>query len=84
MLLGKIAKSEKLLCELLDQIEAMKAEVAALDIVIPMHEVIVDPNAIQGKRTKSKPTLPYGIVTRGIYECLRLADGLPEVFRTWL
>lgn len=77
ILLGKIEKGEKLLRELPDQIAAMKAEASALDIVIPMHEVIIDPHAIKGRRPKSKPVLPYGVVTRGIYERLRLADGAP-------
>ena len=76
-LLGRVAKSEKILRELPSQIQAMKAEIAALDLVIPMHEVKVDPNAIKGKRTKSKAILPYGVITRGIFECLRLADGKP-------
>lgn len=59
--LGRVAKSEKILLELPYQIQAMKAEVAALDLVIPMHEVKVDPNAIKGKRTKGKAILPYGL-----------------------
>ncbi len=77
ILIGKIEKGEKLLRELPDQIAAMKAEASALDIVIPMHEVIIDPHAIKGRQPKSKPVLPYGVVTRGIYECLRQAEDKP-------
>lgn len=76
-LLGRVAKNEKILLDLPLQIEAMKAEIAALDLVIPIHEVKVDPNAIKGKRTKSKPVFPYGVLSRGIYERLRLANGQP-------
>ena len=72
-LLGRIEKSEKLLRDLPDQIAAMKAEASALDIVIPMHEVEIDPHAIKSRRPKRKSVLPYGVVTRGIYECLRQA-----------
>lgn len=76
-LLGRVARNERILSELPSYIQAMRAEIAALDLVIPLHEVKVDPNAIKAKRTKSKPALPYGVVTRGIYECLRLANDEP-------
>lgn len=76
-LLGQVEKSEKLLRDLPAQIQAVRAEIAALDIVIPMHEVIVDPHVIKGKRPKRKSVLPYGVLSRGIFERLRLANGVP-------
>ena len=76
-LLGRLEKKEKTLRELPDEILKLQQAISALDAVIPLHEVAVDPSAIKGKRTKKPPFLPYGVVTRGILECLRLANGVP-------
>ena len=58
-------------------IQALKATVNALDIVIPMHAVVVDPSAIKGTRHKAKSVLPHGVITRGILACLKNASGAP-------
>ena len=76
-LLGRLEKKEKTFRELPDEIQQLKQAIAALDTVIPLHEVLVDPSAIKGKRIKNPAILPHGVVTRGIFECLRLANGQP-------
>ena len=67
----QIDQIERQLKEGLALIQALKATVAALDLVIPMHAVAVDPPAIKGRRRQTKAILPHGVITRGILDALK-------------
>ena len=73
---GQIDRLEKQVRETPQKLKVLRVEIAALDIVIPMHEVVVDPAAIKSRRARGKATLPYGVMSRAIYECQRLAARL--------
>ena len=51
-----------------------QAEIASLDMVISMHEVVVDPQVIKGLRKKSPHLAAYGAMSKAIWECLVGAD----------
>ena len=54
-----------------------QAEIASLDMVISMHEVVVDPQVIKGLRKKSPHLAAYGAMSKAIWECLKLAGDRP-------
>jgi len=69
---GELDKRLKLIAELPVEICELMDRLAALDIVIPLHEVQVDPGKIEGKR----PTLPRlfpkkGEFRRKVLRCLQ-------------
>ena len=68
---GILEKHEKLLRQLPQQIAITKEELRAIDAVIPLHEVSVEPTAIVGKKPKRKNTLPRGTMMRHILNYLR-------------
>lgn len=74
---GRLERLEKALSALPAEIAQVQAEIAALDAVIPRHEVKIDPQAIQGVKTIRPPVLPYGVMTRRILEALRNSKGKP-------
>ena len=49
---GQLDRLRRLQLTRPDRIKAAEAEMAALDIVIPLHEVKVDPQIIRGRRPK--------------------------------
>jgi len=73
-LLDSLKKIEK---DLPEKIKAAQAKVAALDAVIPFHKVVVDPATIKGIRLKRKAIYPYGVMSKGILDCLKKAKGVP-------
>lgn len=75
---GMIERRQKQLEELPREILELKTRLDALDLVIPLHEVKVDPQAIKGTRAKSKPMAPHGVMTRVIYRVLKEAKGEPR------
>lgn len=56
------------------QIARYQAELDALDAVILLHEVLVDPDAIVGRRPRRKNSMPRGNMMRHILNYLRSAD----------
>ena len=74
---GKLDRLIKLQGDLPAQIARAEADVSALDCVIPLHDVPVDPASIKGTRRKSKALFPHGLMTKGILNCLKIANGAP-------
>lgn len=74
---GRLDKLLKLQRELPEQIANTERELAAIDAVIPFHEVKVEPATIEGRRAKKKSLAPRGQMTREIIRCLKAADGKP-------
>ena len=74
---GQLDRLRRLELTLPERIKAAEAEMAALDTVIPLHEVKVDPQIIQGRRAKRPPAAPHGAMTRFLLKRLRLAKGKP-------
>lgn len=72
---GEIDRTVKLLDELPGRLEALKAQMESLDGVFPLHSVQVDPTIIKGKQKKAPALFDHGVMTKGILECLRLANG---------
>lgn len=57
-------------------ISVLQSELEAIDIALGLHEVRIDPRIIPETRTYDVARkLPYGNMTRSIFECLKLADG---------
>lgn len=57
-------------------ISVLQVELEAIDVALGLHEIKVDPGAIPEIRThEAVRKLPYGNMTRNIYECLKLASG---------
>lgn len=54
---------------------SLQADLDSIDRVLSMHEVPLDPSMIAPRKTPQGRLLPYGKVTRGIYACLRKAEG---------
>lgn len=73
---GKIERLEKTLLQLPVEIATLKQNLDALDAVIPLHEVVVDPLAIVGRRPRRRNVLPWGNMTRHILNYLR-TEGRP-------
>ncbi|TWO72331.1 hypothetical protein FN976_06420 [Caenimonas sedimenti] len=75
---GRIDKIDKLLEALpRERVELMQA-LDALQRVIPLHEVPVDPHQIKGVSTSRPRLVGHGDIRKGIMECLRLAEGEPR------
>jgi hypothetical protein len=74
---GQIDRAKKQLDELPRWLVDLHAQMDALDAVFPLHTVQVDPKVIKGKRKHTPALFKHGVVTRGILECLRLANGRP-------
>ncbi|WP_432731179.1 hypothetical protein [Variovorax sp. W6] len=74
---GRLDKLLKLQNELPELIAKTEEELAAIDAVIPFHEVKVDPTVIVGRRPKKKSLAPRGQMTKQIIRCLKAANGKP-------
>lgn len=74
---GRLDKLLKLQRELPDQIARAERELAAIDAVIPFHDVKIDPSAIVGRRPRKKSIAPRGQMTKQIIRCLKAANGKP-------
>jgi hypothetical protein len=55
----------------------IKAEMAAIDAVIPLHRVKVDPQAIKGVRPRGPRIAAHGVMTKSLLSQMRVADGKP-------
>jgi hypothetical protein len=74
---GQLDRMRRLESALPERIQAAEAELRSLDAVIPLHEVKVEPQIIQGKRPYSPRLANNGELTRFVYKKLRLANGAP-------
>jgi hypothetical protein len=64
-------KLQAVLTDAPGQLVRYQAELDALDAVIPLHEVVVDPSVIKGKRPKNPNMLPWGNTKRHILNLTR-------------
>ncbi|MBY0411886.1 MAG: hypothetical protein K2Q97_17595 [Burkholderiaceae bacterium] len=71
---GALDKQQAILNNAPGQIARYQAELDALDAVIPLHEVLVDPKTIVGTRPRRKNSMPRGNMKRHILNYLRSAD----------
>ena len=67
----------KQLEELPKKVSAFEAELKALDAVIPLHEVKVDPTVIAGKRIHAPRIAPNGALTAFLLRTLKESAGEP-------
>lgn len=74
---GQLDKFLALQAKLPAQIARVQQDLAAIDAVIPFHEVKVDPGAIAGRQPRRKALAPHGQLTKQIVRCLKAADGKP-------
>lgn len=74
---GQLDRLRRLEGTLPERIEKFVAELAALDAVIPRHEVKVDPQVIKGQQSYRPRAAPHGVMTKSILKQLRLAAGKP-------
>ncbi|WP_212786543.1 hypothetical protein [Ferrigenium kumadai] len=59
-------------------IQALHADLQAIDTTIGMHEILINPASIPPIRSHStKRILPYGEITRCVFDCLKYAGGGP-------
>lgn len=77
MIKGMLERRQKQLEQLPREILELQMKLDALDAVIPLHEVKVDPKAIKGKQEQVKALGPYGLMTKVIYRVLKEAAGKP-------
>ncbi len=74
---GKLNKLTNARSKLDDKIADLEKALTALDAVILLHEVPIDPLAIKGIQNREKRLYDYGVMTKGILECLKKANGVP-------
>lgn len=72
---GRLDQLLKHQSKLTQQVEVVERELAAIDAVIPFHEVKVDAAGIVGVQPRSKRLVPHGQMTKVIIRCLREANG---------
>lgn len=72
---GRLDQLLKLQSELTQQVAVIESELAAIDAVIPFHEVKVDPSGIAGVQPRSKRLVPHGQMTKVVLRCLKDAKG---------
>lgn len=61
---GQIDRLSKMQADIPDKIKALQEELDALDAVIPLHKVPVDPKAIKGRKPKGPALARRGELTR--------------------
>ena len=72
---GQIDRLSKAQADIPGKIKALQEELDALDAVIPLHEVPVDPKVIKGRKPKGPALARHGELTRFLLSRLREADG---------
>ena len=72
---GQIDRLSKMQADIPDKIKALQEELDALDAVIPLHEVPVDPKVIKGRKPKGPALAQHGELTRFLLNRLREAGG---------
>lgn len=60
-----------------EKIHLLEAELSALDAVIPLHEVKVDPTVIVGKRPCRARAAPHGELKKLLIRSLKATNGQP-------
>lgn len=75
---GLIERRQRQLDELPREILELQTKLNALDLIIPLHEVKVDPQVIKGTRPREKSLAPFGVMTSVIYRVLKEAKGEPR------
>jgi len=75
---GRIDKIQRALDALPRELVELQQRLAALDAVIPLHEVQIDPTRIRGSAPRGPALLPPGVLTREILRFLREAQGEPR------
>lgn len=75
MIKGQIDRLSKMQSDIPDKIKALQEELDALDAVIPLHDVPVDPKVIKGRKPKGPSLGQYGELTRFLLNRLREANG---------
>jgi hypothetical protein len=74
---GQLDRLKRIQSALPDQIAELEGELMALDAVIPLHEVRVDPKVIKGCAPKGPTIAAHGELTRFLLRVLREARGEP-------
>lgn len=72
---GQIDRLSKMQADIPDKISALQEELDAIDAVIPLHEVPVDPKVIKGRKPKGPTLAQHGELTRFLLSRLREAGG---------
>ena len=72
---GQIDRLSKMQADIPDKIKELQEELDALDAVIPLHEVPVDPKVIKGRKPKGPALASHGELTRFLLNRLREAGG---------
>ncbi|MDI1245951.1 MAG: hypothetical protein PSV24_11165 [Rhodoferax sp.] len=79
---GRLDRYQSQQEKLPDLIASVKAELSALDAVIPLHEIKLDPTIIKGQKRYSAPIAGYGELTAFILENLRNSGAEPVCSNT--
>lgn len=74
---GQLDRCRKQFDELPAKMANLEFLLASIDVVIPMHEVKVDPTVIVGRKPRRPSPVPYGSVTRFLLKALKEAKGKP-------
>jgi hypothetical protein len=74
---GQLDRIDRLEKTLPGMAKRIKAEMAAIDAVIPLHRVKVDPKVIKGVRPHGPKIAPHGAMTKSLLTQLRVANGKP-------
>lgn len=72
---GEIARLRKLIKTSEEELRLLQREVDALDVVIGMHKIKIDPRTLPSVTKQAPRLLPYGALKRGIMNALRSAGG---------
>jgi hypothetical protein len=75
---GQIDACRRQLVQLPLKLVQLQAKMDSIDSVFPLHAVQVDPTVVKGVRPHLPALLKYGVMTKGILQCLRLSDGKPR------
>jgi hypothetical protein len=80
---GQLDRLRRIQSTLPDQIAELESALKALDAVIPLHEVKVDPQVIKGCAPKGPAIAASGELTRFLLRVLREAKGEPLYTAGW-
>ena len=75
---GLVDRCELQMAELRLRIVQLQTQMDALDAVFPPHTVPVDPKIVVGRQPRTPSILEYGVMSKGILQCLRHANGRPQ------
>ena len=75
---GLIDRCKRQIEDLPLRLVQFQTQMDALDAVFPLHAVPVDPRLVVGLQPRRPAILNYGVMSKGILQCLRIADGQPK------